>query len=187
MKKSKLIIALFSLFSLSLATLGFSAWMIGGPNLSNDVNINFGDVVKGKTLKVNSIETFDLCAFGIVKDETIVDTGEITINISVDIKSALTIGEIDSNGNINIQTSFLCNDITFMQFVKETKISAVGGTCTLNAQISSDRVKIHDLIIPVDKQLPSYSFNLIYLIQGDITPFFENLPSLSFSMETLMK
>lgn len=188
MKKSKLVIIIFSLFTLSLATLGFSVWIVGNNAISSDVNVNFGNViVNGKSMRVNKITTFKLCSGGIVKDETIVDSGEISINIGVDVKSAISYGHIDTNGNMNIETSFLCNNFDFIQLVQDPLINVTESNCTLNQQLSSDRVKVHDIAVPINKEISDLTFDLVYVIRGDLTPFFGNLPTLSFTMEALIK
>lgn len=187
MKKPKLLI-IFSLFMLSLGTLGFSVWIVGNNVVTSDVNVNFGNVVvNGKSMRVNKITTFQLCSGGIVKDETIVDSGEISINIGVDVKSAISFGHIDTNGNMNIETSFLCNNFDFIQLVKDPVINVVGSNCTTNQQLSSERVKVHDIVVPINKEISDLTFDLVYVVQGDLTPFFGNLPNLSFTMEALIK
>lgn len=131
MKKTRLSIAMMSLLTLSVATLGFSTRILTSPSpIEGKVDTDFGLISDiNSYIKYGNANVFDYCKDGVIYDGQIVNDAEITVPFYINLNNpADTIGNHLQNSNRFILRTKFKNgspDISniFTEYLKTVTVS----------------------------------------------------------------
>lgn len=170
------------LCNISLVCIGFSSWYTtGGSTLTGDVSVGVGEtegLVIFSDLAVNT--DFKLSQDGMVKDDEIVKTGNISASFSIN--------------NTNLKAlSYLIDDMFTMRAILTPDNSDFVSFITgIASSIDSTEIVVEDsnssfsslLTVPIDATKESTSLTLTYTISGEnISSYYTKVPSLNFKVE----
>lgn len=177
-----------SLCCFSLLGIGFSTWAFFYPGV-NQTSINV--IASGTTpldmFSITNISTFVLGPDGIVKDETIVSTGNITITFEI-CNDVAAKGFISTDNVFSFYTklhssksAFLTNCITTTPTI-DLSGANVEGNSTSGTDVLSNKITCSITDTTADSKTV---INVTYLVGNEIAPFYNNLPVLSFELEAI--
>ena len=189
MRRKSLPTPILFLLCLALTGVGFSGWNISGVNKinTNNLNINPGLVEqKDKIFSHINVTTFKLSQDGIVKDDQIVDKGEIVISFEINNLIASNYGYI-KDGNFEFVSTIECSDLTFLGYFLKPVVK-LGNNIIEETKISDNEIKEDKYLSnSVEVSLMSSGISqveFIYTINNNLISYFDNLPTLLFSVST---
>ena len=170
---------LLFLTNLSLVLTGFSSWSIGPLN-NPEVNL---DITTGKVIDINNYikygnaDIFEFCKDGVIKDDTLVTTGDIIINFSI---------EVPTNEKISDHLPENTNSITIVtNFINKTDVPTVYNNYKDQILLKNANSSSYDLVPSNTDIFTSESFKAVFTIDSgfesnslsfDIKYSFKNFP-----------
>lgn len=167
---------LLFLTNLSLVLTGFSSWSIGPLN-NPEANL---DITTGKVIDINNYikygnaDIFEFCKDGVIKDDTLVTTGDIIINFSI---------EVPANEKILDHLPENTNSISIVtNFINKTDVPTVYNNYKDQILLKNANSPTYDLVPSNTDILTSESFKAVFKIDSG----FES-NSLSFNIKYSFK
>lgn len=151
---------LLFLTNLSLVLTGFSSWSIGPLN-NPEANL---DITTGKVIDINNYikygnaDIFEFCKDGVIKDDTLVTSGDIIINFSI---------EVPANEKILDHLPENTNSISIVtNFINKTDVPAVYNNYKDQILLKNANSSTYDLVPLNTDILTSESFKAIFTIDS---------------------
>ncbi len=176
----------FLLSGISLAAVGFSTWLITGGRVStsDNLSINVAGIEQKDVFTSFSCSSFTLCPDGVLIDETISSTAQITINLTIDNSACSSYGFLDSNDTFTMSASLKDTKETgFLACVTDMSANIEGTTKEKQTSESNNRV-IYKISFKMDRTAESTSLTLTYSLGGvDFSSYYTNKPNIIFGAE----
>ena len=179
-------IIISTLLVASIASIGFSSWLIGKENSdSANINANIGEIKDINYFIIGNINMFSLGPDGMVEDNTIVSLS--TIEAIFYINNSLAYSSSNS-GSLSFEVRLSCSDSTFIT-------SYISGPTIVNSTSVSSSVSGSDLassVVYTISNSGTTEIKVIYAVKDAANSegkymadlYYSNKPTFSFSVRS---
>ena len=168
------------LSSISLVSIGFSAWSIGGVTAGEaQINVSAADIISGNLFEEISVTSFTLSPDGIVQNDAIVNSGNINVFLKINNLLCSQGSFLGSGNELSIKANLYCrNNIEFLSCFDSL---SVGLPNSSYKKLSGDESNLNFLIkAPIDLSLAFTEVNISYAFTGDMKGFVTDAPTFIF-------
>ncbi len=118
-----------------------------------------------------------------VIDSTIVEEGDIYVDLTINNSYMDTFSYVADNC-FSILTTLIPSNIDFLQYITKVSPSISNSNTTITNETSSTSFVNLLENLPISES-SSTPLRLTYTISGDISSFYDNVPTLSFKVEAV--
>lgn len=168
------------LSNLSLVSIGFSAWSIGAVTTAEaQINVSAADIISGNIFEEINAAPFTLSPDGIVKNDAIVDSGNIGITLKINNSLCSQGSFLGTNNALNIKTNLYCrNNVKLLSYFSSLAIDLAESSYQ---KLSGDESNLNFLIsVPIDMSAAFTEVSISYAFSGNIKGFTTDAPTFIF-------
>ncbi len=182
--------AIIGLACFSMVTVAFSYYAlvnnseVGSKTLEADVEIKNVDI-----FTFVSNKTFLLGPDGIVKDQTIVENGEMVLTFNVDNAACVEADYLNESNQLIVETSLIDkNDTGFCSLVSGCTGKVSGSEVTASNQKTDDpnHSSVYRVTADIDTTKETTQIVMTYAFEGDMSPYYKKKTALLFRMEAIL-
>ena len=170
-------IIISTLLVASIASIGFSSWLIGKENSdSSNINASVGNVENNSLFTIRVVNMFTLGPDGLVEDYVIVSSSKIEAVFYIDNALAY---EFSNSGSLKFKTELSCSDTTFLS----TYIGAnptVSNSATVNSNLSGNTIFSDVTYIVASTGTSTVTITYEVNDNGTINTYYSNKPTFTF-------
>lgn len=181
------------LSNISLISIGFSAWSIGGATAGEaQINVSAADLIEANIFSDLKYVSFSLGKEGIVDDDIFSKTGSLIVSFNINNSYCQQLSYLDSNNYFKLSAKLGCTDDNFLCLISDVKCNVDGSS--LSKDGSSSNPISHLVNLPLEKESNATKVELSYSFlestqvgnaQISINDYFGKTPSLSFKAEAI--
>ena len=172
-------IIISTLLVASIASIGFSSWLIGKENSdSSNINASVGNIENNSIFTIRAVDMFTLGPDGLVEDYAIVSSSTIEAIFYIDNALAY---EFSNGGTLNFKAELSCSNSSFLSTYIGTNPS-VSNSVSVNTSFGGNTLS-SDVTYTVASTGTS-TVTMIYQVtdDGTINTYYSNKPTFTFAV-----
>lgn len=181
------------LSNLSLVSIGFSTWSIGGVTTGEaQINVSAADLIEANIFSDIKYVSFSLGKEGIVDDDIFSKTGSLIVSFNINNLYCQQLSYLNSNNYFKLSARLGCADDNFLCLVSDVKCNVDGNSLSKDESSSNPISYLVSLPLEKDSNVTKVELSYSFLesaqvgnAQISINDYFGKTPRLSFKAEAI--